>query len=78
MNFAGQLKTARGNLTQAAAGAIIGIAKRTYCDWEAGNVTPHRYMQDGALRDLRTTKKRPKDEHGLIVAAEEAIQALSK
>lgn len=57
MIFADQLKTARGNITQAAAAAIIGIAKRTYCDWEAGNVTPHRYMQDGALRDLRTTKK---------------------
>ncbi len=60
MIFADQLKTARGNLTQDAAANIIGIAKRTYCDWEAGKVVPHRYMQDGALRDLRTTKKRPK------------------
>jgi DNA-binding XRE family transcriptional regulator len=62
MSFADRLKTARESavLTQDGAAAVIGIAKRTYCDWEAGNVIPHRYMQEGALRDLRTTKKRPK------------------
>jgi DNA-binding XRE family transcriptional regulator len=63
MNFSEALRAARESavLTQAGAAAVIGIAKRTYCDWEAGNVIPHRYMQDGALRDLRTTKKkRPK------------------
>lgn len=62
MKFADRLKSARGSaiLTQEGAARVIGIAKRTYCDWEAGNVVPHRYMQDGALRDLRTTKKRPK------------------
>ncbi len=62
MNFAEKLKAARESalLTQEGAARVIGIAKRTYCDWEAGNVVPHRYMQDGALRDLRTAKKRPK------------------
>ena len=62
MSFSDQLKTARKSavLTQDGAAAVIGVSKRTYCDWEAGNVVPHRYMQDGALRDLRTTKKRPK------------------
>jgi DNA-binding XRE family transcriptional regulator len=62
MSFAEKLKAAResGLLTQEVAALAIGIAKRTYCDWEAGNVAPHRYMQEGALRDLRTTKKRPK------------------
>jgi len=65
MNFAEKLKAARESalLTQEGAALVIGIAKRTYCDWEAGNVIPHRYMQEGALRDLRTTKtprsKRP-------------------
>ncbi len=59
MNFADQLKTERERLgiTQAQAASVLSIAKRTYCDWEAGNVEPHRYMQDGALRDLRATKK---------------------
>jgi DNA-binding XRE family transcriptional regulator len=62
MRFADKLKAARESalLTQEGAALVIGIAKRTYCDWETGNVVPHRYMQDGALRDLRTTKKRPK------------------
>jgi len=62
MDFAAKLKAARESalLTQEGAALVIGIAKRTYCDWEAGNVVPHRYMQDGALRNLRTTKKRPK------------------
>ena len=62
MSFAKKLKAARESafLTQEGAAAVLGIAKRTYCDWEAGKVTPHRYMQEGALRDLRTTKKRPK------------------
>jgi len=59
MSFSAQLKTERERLgiTQAQAAPILGIAKRTYCDWESGNVKPHRYMQDGALRDLRATKK---------------------
>lgn len=60
MTFSEQLKSARGIFTQDAAANIIGVSKRAYCDWEAGNVVPHRYMQDGALRELRTTKKRPK------------------
>ena len=59
MSFAEKLKQERERLgiTQAQAASVLGIAKRTYCDWESGNVVPHRYMQDGALRDLRATKK---------------------
>lgn len=62
MSFAAQLKAERERLgiTQAQAASLLSIAKRTYCDWEAGNVVPHRYMQHGALCDLRATKKRPK------------------
>ena len=59
MKFSDQLKQERGRLglTQAQAASVLGIGKRTYCDWEAGRVTPHRYMQDGARRDLRANKK---------------------
>lgn len=62
MTFAKQLKAARESalLTQEGAAAVLGISKRTYCDWEAGNVVPHRYMQEGALRDLRISNKRQK------------------
>jgi transcriptional regulator with XRE-family HTH domain len=59
MSFSSRLKQERKRLgiTQAQAASLLSIAKRTYCDWEAGNVTPHRYMQDGALVDLSPAKK---------------------
>lgn len=57
MTFADQLKAERDRLgiTQALAADILSVSKRTYCAWEAGEVTPHRYMQTGAIRDLRSS-----------------------
>jgi transcriptional regulator with XRE-family HTH domain len=62
VSFADQLKSERKRLglTQAGAEALLGLGKGQITAWETGRNTPHRWMQDGALRDLRTTKKRPK------------------
>jgi transcriptional regulator with XRE-family HTH domain len=42
MTFSKQLRTARraANLTQAEAAALIGVSKRTYEKWEAGEASP--------------------------------------
>jgi len=58
--FGSQLKDERKRLglTQAQAAVIVQIAKRTYCNWEAGKVTPHPYMQEGSMHDLSRYKKR--------------------
>lgn len=62
MNFADQLKSERDRLglTQAGAAAVLGIPDRTYWEWEAGKTTPYAITQEGALRRLAATKKRPK------------------
>jgi hypothetical protein len=54
MSFADQLTAAiqRLWLTQPEAAALLGIKPRTLWDWLHGVVTPHRYMQKGALAEL--------------------------
>lgn len=60
MKFSDQLKAARkaAALNQAQAAAAIGIGKRSFCDWEAGNVIPHPYMREASLRDIKLAGKR--------------------
>ena len=62
MSFADQLKTERDRLglTQAGAEALLGLGKGQITAWETGRNVPHRWMQEGALRELRAIKKRPK------------------
>ena len=60
--FAEKLKAERERLgiTQAQAASLISVPDRTYWEWEAGKTTPYEITQEGALRRLRATKKRPK------------------
>jgi DNA-binding XRE family transcriptional regulator len=62
MKFADQLKHERERLglTQAGAAALLDVPARTYWEWEAEKTTPYAITQEGALRRLSTTKKRPK------------------
>lgn len=62
MTFSQQLQIAltRSGLTQAEAAALIGISPRPFWEWLHGKVTPHPYMQAGALEALlRVPAKRP-------------------
>lgn len=62
MNFSERLKSERERLglTQAGAAALLDIPARTYWEWEAEKTTPYAITQEGALRRLSATKKRPK------------------
>lgn len=56
--FSEQLKQERERMgiTQAQAASLLSIAKRTYCDWEYGKVTPSEVAQEGAQERLRKIK----------------------
>lgn len=58
MSFPDHLKQERERLgiTQAQAASLLSIAKRTYCDWEYGKVTPAEVAQEGALERLHKIK----------------------
>ena len=60
--FDKQLKAERERLgiTQAQAASLISVPDRTYWEWEAGKTEPYAITQEGALRRLSATKKRPK------------------
>ena len=62
MSFAEQLKAERLRLglNQSEAEALLSLGKGQITAWETGRNVPHRWMQEGALRELRATKKRPK------------------
>lgn len=62
MSFAEQLKAERLRLglNQSEAEALLGLGKGQITAWETGRNVPHRWMQEGCLRELRATKKRPK------------------
>lgn len=62
MNFSERLKSERERLglTQAGAATLLDISARTYWEWEAEKTTPYAITQEGALRRLSATKKRPK------------------
>lgn len=62
MTFGEQLKAERLRLglNQAGAEALLGLGKGQITAWETGRNVPHRWMQEGCLRELRATKKRPK------------------
>ena len=60
MTFADQLKSERSRIgvNQAEAEALLGLGKGQITAWETERNIPHRWMQEGCLRELRAMKKR--------------------
>lgn len=62
MSFADQLKSERNRLglKQSEAEALLGLGKGQITAWETERNIPHRWMQEGCLRELRAIKKKPR------------------
>lgn len=64
MTFPELLKSERERLgiSQKRAAAILGVADRTYWDWEAGKAEPVKILQEGAESRLKKIKTPPRRE----------------
>ena len=58
MSFADQIRAERARLgiSQTMAEQLLKLGKGQITAWETGRNTPHRWMQEGCLRELRLLK----------------------
>lgn len=80
MTFSENIKAERDHLglNQSEVEALLGLGKGQITAWETERNTPHRWMQEGALRELRAAKDRasslPSNTIGHAITTENTTQ----